>query len=530
MRHFADLIIRLDQSNKTTEKVAALTDFFREAPEHDKLWAMALLSHRRPKRTVTTTLLRQWAAELSNLSLWFFEETYHIVGDLAEAIALVLPPPKQSVDRSLSEWIAEINGWADLSEEGKRAAVTQAWMQLDTTKRFILNKLITGGFRMGVSQKLMTRSLSRATGIEEHQLAHRLMGNWHPDSVSFETLVLSDHPADDSSRPYPFFLAHPLEQPPQELGHPKDWLIEHKWDGIRGQLIVRGGDVFLWSRGEELLTNQFPEFYSAPDLLPNGTVLDGEILPYIDNQPLPFQDLQTRISRKNITAALLRKTPVIFMAYDLLEDKGADLRQVPLHKRRELLTSLHQNLHPAQQLILLSETVSADNWETIATERQRSRELGCEGLMLKNRQSPYLAGRKRGHWWKWKIDPLHIDGVMIYAQRGHGRRANLYTDFTFAVWDNQGQLVPFTKAYSGLTDEEFRQITRWVQRNTLDRFGPVRQVRPELVFELAFEGIQYSSRHKSGIALRFPRIKRWRKDKPPAQANTLDDLKAFINS
>lgn len=527
MEQFSNLFLSLDHTNKTNAKVEALASYFATAPEKDRLWAIALLSHRRPKRTVSTTLLRKWASETANLPLWFFEETYHIVGDLAEAIALVLPPSELLKHRTLSEWIDVVRSWATLEEDQKRQAVTEAWMQLDSPGRFVFNKLITGGFRMGVSQKLMTRALSKATGIDENILAHRLMGNWSPEDTTFESLVLTDHPSEDASRPYPFFLAHPLEAGPESLGHPSEWLIEHKWDGIRGQIIIRDNQLFIWSRGEELMTDRFPELHALSDLFPNGTVLDGEIMPFKNGHPLPFQDLQTRIGRKTVSAALLKRTPVIFTAYDLLEMDGRDLREAPLSSRRQMLKTLLDSV-PETQPVQLSPEVKEDKWKDVATVRESSRSRGSEGLMLKKLDSPYLSGRKRGHWWKWKIDPLLVDGVMIYAQRGHGRRANLYTDFTFAVWNDENELVPFTKAYSGLTDEEFRKITQWVKRNTLERFGPVCSVKPVHVFELAFEGIQASSRHKSGVALRFPRIKRWRTDKPANEANTLEDLKAML--
>jgi len=487
---------------------------------------MAILSHRRPKRTVNTTQLRTWAAEWSGIELWLFEESYHIVGDLAETIALLLPPPVSKSDQSLTFWINYIRELAKLEEADKRAAVLAAWQQLDTTERFVFNKLITGGFRMGVSQKLMVRALSRYTGQEESQLAHRLMGNWHPDEVSFADLILSENPLDDISKPYPFFLAYPLESNTSELGKPAEWQAEHKWDGIRGQLIVRAGKHFLWSRGEELVTDKFPEFTPLADILPDGTVLDGEILPWREGQLLSFNELQTRIGRKRLTKKILTEAPVILMVYDLLEWQGEDWRERPLHERRAQLEALVRDTD-TQGLIRLSPTINYSHWEALADERNRARIIGSEGLMLKDLSSPYLSGRKRGHWWKWKVDPYTIDAVLIYAQQGHGRRANLFTDFTFAVWQGE-ELVPFAKAYSGLTDKEFNEITRWVRKHTIEKFGPVRSVKPTWVFELAFEGIRRSSRHKSGIALRFPRILRWRKDKPIEEANTLADLEALL--
>jgi DNA ligase-1 len=526
LRRFADLFTRLDQTTKTTVKVAALADYFRDAPEDDRLWTVALLSGRRPRRTVTATDLRAWAAERAGLPLWLFEEAYPVVGDLAETIALVLPPPVTSSDLPLAHWIAEIRGLARLDQPQRRDAILAAWDALDVTERFVFNKLITGGFRMGVSQKLMTRALAEATEIPEPDLAHRLMGDWSPERTTWARLILAPDASEDLSRPYPFYLAYQLDDAPDALGPPTDWAAEHKWDGIRGQLILRGGTHHLWSRGEELMTDRFPELAAARDFLPDGTVLDGEVLAWSGNRPLPFAALQKRIGRKTVPKKLLTEAPVILRAYDLLEWEGADIRDRPFAERRTLLEALVRNL-PASAPIRLSERLPFATWDDLAATRARSRDEGAEGLMLKRLASPYLSGRKKGDWWKWKVDPLTVDAVMIYAQSGHGRRANLFTDFTFAVRDGN-QLVPFTKAYSGLTDAEFREITAWVKKNTLERYGPVRAVRPEHVFEIAFEGIQASPRHKSGIALRFPRMARWRKDKPVSEANTLDDLREML--
>lgn len=527
MKRFADLFLRLDQTTKTNAKVAALADYLRDAPDTDKLWTIAILSGRRPKRGVTTTLLREWAAEISDVPLWLFEECYPIVGDLSETIALVLPQPKRSSDKSLTGWLEIVKTLGKLSPDEKRAEVVCAWDSLAPTERFLFNKLITGGLRIGVSQKLMTRALAQATGIEQATLAHRIMGDWTPETTSFAELILTDDPSADASKPYPFYLAHALGDP-AELGSPEEWRAEFKWDGIRGQLIIRQGQHYLWSRGEELVTDRFPEFAQLSDFIPDGTVIDGEILAWRDEHPLPFNALQKRIGRKTVPKKLLKDAPVILYAYDLLEQNGGDIRPLPFDTRRAALTALINTLHKTAP-IRLSKTLKFTSWQDLADLRATSRARAAEGLMLKRASSPYLAGRKRGDWWKWKIEPLTIDAVMIYAQAGSGRRAGLYTDFTFAVWDGP-DLVPFAKAYSGLSDAEFRQITAWVKKNTLQRFGPVRQVTPQHVFELAFEGIQSSPRHKSGIALRFPRMLRWRHDKPTSEAGTLDELKKMLDT
>ena len=528
MKQFAELFSAIDQSTKTTVKVDALARYFNEAPEDDRLWTIALFSGRRPKRAVTTTRLREWGADMAGIPLWLFEECYPIVGDLAETIALVLPPGETRDDRPLTAWINELRALSDVDEDNRRTFVLNAWQALGGAERFVFNKLITGGFRMGVSQKLITRALSRATGKSEAELAHRLMGNWQPDTTSWNALIEADDPGADASRPYPFYLAYALENEPAALGPVADWRAEWKWDGIRGQLILRDGGYFVWSRGEELMTDRFPELARACDFLPDGTVLDGELLVWkaASESPASFNALQKRIGRKTVPKKLLAEAPVVLHAYDLLEWEGHDLRDTPFAARRSLLENACSDL-PADAPVRLSPQLSFDTWEDLADLRAEARSEQAEGVMLKRADSPYLAGRKKGDWWKWKLDPLTIDAVMIYAQSGHGRRANLFTDFTFAVW-NGNDLVPFTKAYSGLKDAEFREITAWVRKNTLQRFGPVRQVTPHHVFEIAFEGIQESPRHKSGVALRFPRMSRWRRDKPVQEANTLDDLKDML--
>ena len=526
MKAFAALFATLDQTTRTNAKVAALEEYFRSAPENDRLWCVALFSGRRPKRAVTTTRLREWAAERAGLPLWLFEESYGVVGDLAETIALVLPPANTTHDASLATWINRLRKLRDADDATRKAEVLAAWNGMEPLERLVFNKLLTGGFRVGISRKLMTRALAQALDRDEAQIAHRLMGDWTPDTTTWADLIEGHDPADSLSRPYPFCLAYGLEDGPESLGPPADWLAEWKWDGIRGQVIARGGQVFIWSRGEELMTDRFPELLGLRDLLPDGTVLDGELLAHDGTTPLPFAALQKRITRKTVPKKLLTEAPVILMAYDLLESDDQDLRDMPFACRRARLDALMVNM-PETAPLRPSPPVPFETWDALAASRATARDHRAEGLMLKRRTGVYHAGRKKGDWWKWKLDPLSIDAVMIYAQAGHGRRANLFTDFTFAVRDGD-TLVPFTKAYSGLTDTEFRQITNWVRRNTTERFGPVRQVRPEQVFEIAFEGIQASPRHKSGVALRFPRMARWRQDKPHWEIDTLDHLRAML--
>ena len=496
------------------------------APDEDRMWALALLSGRKPKRTVPTAKLKEWACELAKVDEWLFNESYSIVGDLAETITLMLPPVKSSNSQTLTYWVQYIKELAAFDDDAKREQVWQAWQQMGQDERFAFNKLITGGFRIGISQTLVSRAIGQFTGITQNVIAHRLMGNWTPDTVTFDELVLQERHDDDISKPYPFCLAYQIEVAPEELGKPEDWQAEWKWDGIRGQIIKRNGNMFVWSRGEELVTDKFPELLEMAAHLPDGTVIDGEILPYKDELPLPFNILQTRIGRKNITKKILADAPVGFFTYDIIEWEGQDWRSVPLAERRAQLEKLvatvnHKNL-------LLSPTVDFKTWEELTEQRKQSRAMQSEGVMLKHKASGYEVGRKKGWWWKWKVDPYSIDAVLIYAQAGHGRRANMYTDYTFALW--QGDLlVPFAKAYSGLTDKEIQQVDKIIRDTTKERFGPVRSVAPTLVFELGFEGINLSTRHKSGIAVRFPRILRWRTDKKVEDANSLDDLKALLN-
>lgn len=532
MKNFATLIKALDSSNKTSVKVDALTEYFRHASNPDRVWTIAVLSHRRPPRPVNTTLLRHWANELANIPMWLFEESYHIVGDLAETIALVIPAAREHSDKSLTEYLQEIIALKKRTDEQKRAYLHENWLALNYYERLVFTKLITGSFRIGVSQKLMTRALSKAVGVDEDLIAHRLMGDWDPNSVSFRELILEEKSSDYRSKPYPFYLAYAIEGDVANLGDAANWSIEHKWDGIRSQTIVREGEIYIWSRGEELVTDKYPEFRGFAAVIPDGSVIDGEILPFANGEIGSFNDLQTRIGRKTVSATVLKNTPCIIKAYDLLEWKGRDIRSKSYGERRHLLEALFAEIPPGALPLQLSERICLRSWSEVAAERLRSRELKSEGLMIKKNDSPYQVGRKKGDWWKWKIEPLAIDAVLTYAMRGHGRRSNLFTDYTFALWHDsekgERELVTFAKAYSGLTDAEFRQVDDWIKKNTLERFGPVRSITPELVFEIGFEGIALSKRHKSGVATRFPRILRWRHDKKIDEANSIDDLKSLI--
>lgn len=525
MKHFSLLIEDLDKTNKVNARIQALVRYFQSAEDIDKLWAIALLMDKRPKRPVNTTLLRSWAAKLSGVPGWLFEESYHVVGDLAETIALLVQQHYPDQEKPLHYWISALMALSDKSDEEKKAFILEAWQSLGYYETFIFNKLLTGGFRLGISSKIVIKALSKHTGIEENVLAHRLSGNWSPLNTTFDQLLGIHEVSVNISQPYPFCLAYPLETELSELGQPEDWSVEYKWDGIRGQLIKREGQHFLWSRGEELITDKFPEYALFSHLIPDGTVLDGEIIPMKDGLPMPFQYLQKRIGRKTLHKKLLEEVPVHFIVYDIAEWQNEDVRHLEFKARRTLLEKVVTDVgHP---FLVLSPQITFENWLALTQARDDAREKGAEGFMLKHQFSAYHTGRKKGDWWKWKLEPMTIDAVLIYAMAGHGRRANLYTDYTFAVWQGNS-LIPFTKAYSGLTDKEFAEVDAFVRKNTVEKFGPVRSVKPELVFEIAFEGIQASPRHKSGIALRFPRMKRWRRDKAAQESNTLDDLKELL--
>ena len=568
MKAFAALYAELDETTKTGAKVAAMARYFAVAPPEDAAWAVHFLTGRRPKRLVSSPKMHGWAAEVAGLPTWLFGECYDAVGDLAETIAAILPEGQGS-DLGLTYWVVDrLLPLGGREEAEQKAALLACWADLTRPEIFVWNKLITGSFRVGVSQELVTRALSEASGVPGPTIAHRLMGDWQPTPEFYRGLFAEASPETDLSRPYPFCLAHPLENGPEGLGEPDDWHVEWKWDGIRAQLIRREGRSFVWSRGEELITDRFPEILGICEALPNGTVLDGEILAWAEGKPLRFAALQRRIGRKLLSKKILQEVPAVLVAFDLLEIEGEDLRDRLFRERRARLESLVARTNrvesnglgellglppkrdaltavdtrlareaPGEAGVVLSESrlllasrLDVPSWEALAAQREDARALNVEGFMIKRLDSAYQVGRRKGHWWKWKVDPLTVDAVLVYAQRGSGKRASLYSDYTFAVWDGDGALVPFAKAYSGLTDAELAKVDRWVRAHTKEKFGPVRTVEPELVMELAFEGIQLSPRHKSGIAVRFPRILRWRHDKKPADADSLASVRELLDA
>jgi len=527
LQMFAELVAELSTSTKTNDKLQSLVDYFATAPDADKVWVIAIFSGRRPRRAVNSKLMRQWCTEIAHIPDWLFDECYHTVGDLSETLALLLPETKNSsqVNEDLSHYLQKFILIEKQDESIRKKFIVDSWQSMNQSERFVFNKLITGSFRIGVSQKTIVNALAKTVDLSSSVIAHRISGNWDPATTSFNELLSESASFADFSKPYPFYLAYAIDDNVESLGDIDHWQAEWKWDGIRGQIIKRNNELFVWSRGEELMTDKFPEYFILRDQLPDGVVLDGEIIPAVDGKPLPFAVLQTRIGRKNIGKKQLQEAPISFFVFDLLEYNYEDWREKKLTERREKLEEI---ILPIQgNAIQISKKIKFNSWNELAALRISSREMNSEGIMLKRKESLYKVGRKRGDWWKWKIDPLTIDCVMVYAQKGSGRRSNLYTDYTFAVKEGD-KLVTFTKAYSGLTDKEFAEVDNFVKRNSIEKFGPVRTVKPELVFEIAFEGIAASNRHKSGVALRFPRISRWRKDKTMDEINTIEDLKEML--
>ena len=566
MKRFARLYTELDASTSTLLKQRHLVNYFSEANAADAAWAVYFLCGGKPKRILPTALMRQAACELAQVPDWLFEECYQAVGDLAETIAHILPAPESAMDMGLAQFIeSQLFPLRKCSAEDALLKVKTRWSSLEALERFLFVKLVGGGFRVGVSKLLVTKALAQLGGLEVSLVAQRLMG--YTESVKqvsasdFSALLMAPQAnqgeAANNAAPFPFFLAHPLPAVTDALGACNDWLAEWKFDGIRGQVVKRGGEVRIWSRGEELLNDQFPELLGMAAQWPNGSVLDGELLVSRQGRVASFADLQTRLGRKRVDAKLQATHPIIFMAYDLLQCEGEDIRHLPQQERRVRLEQFALNFPDTDGRFELSELLQADSWDALQVLRAQSRSRGVEGLMLKHRQAAYGVGRTKtaGVWWKWKLDPMSIDAVLVYAQRGHGRRASLYTDYTFAVWDKAPEaaevlavcaaienkesleqsaarglprLVTFAKAYSGLTDEDFKRVDQEIKKSSVEKFGPVRSVVPSLVFELGFEGIALSGRHKSGVAVRFPRMLRIRDDKTLAQANTLADLQALL--
>lgn len=518
MKEFALLIEKIEQTKSTKEKTFLIQRYFETAPSSEAAWALFFLSGNKLKRIIGPSLLYEWAIDTLDLPSWLIDESYGAVGDLAETIALLMPKNKNTVDYSLSDLIhKELLPLEKEEKEVQKRKIIEFWNHLETSSIFILNKILTGSLRIGVSHLLTIQALSQALKVPKEIISQRLMGQWSPSAAFFDSLKLPLDPEVSHLNPYPFYLASPLQESLESLGSPKDWFAEWKWDGIRGQGIHRDGKAAIWSRGNELVTYQFPEIAELLLKLPEGTVLDGEILAYQKGMPLPFGELQKRLGRKKVTSSMIENVPLVFMVYDLLEYQHQDIRKKPLCERRALFEKWES------EKLIISPLIPFDDWKDIEKRREEALTNNTEGLLLKKKNSPYLNGRRRGNWWKFKVDPKTIDAVLMYAQPGQGWRANLYTDYTFGVFKDQ-ELVPIAKAYSGLSMDEIYLLDKWIRKNTLEKFGSVRRVRLEQVFEIAFEGMQKSSRHKSGVAVRFPRISRWRTDKPINECDTLEQV------
>lgn len=576
MKAFAALYARLDAATSTIHKRRALQEFLREAIADEALfgsaaWTVYFIAGGKPRQMIATKLLRRLALEETQLPEWLFEECYQSVGDLAETLALLLPAPATTEEAPLDVWMSERLLALKSFDEEQRYQRLRDWTRaLPQEQRLAFFKLMTGALRIGVSKLQVIEALSETTGVERRSMAQRMMGYTQASRTlraeDFAALIASADGEQDQSaaggQPYPFFLAHSfhasVDEMPALLGPVENWLVEWKFDGIRGQFIHRVGRWALWSRGEELITDSFPELAPLTHWIGSGTVLDGELVVVAPRardpgEPSatdaltdiqPFASLQQRLGRKALGAKILKELPVALVAYDILEHDGLDVRQRAQSERRTLLEATVRAAHLrsaalGQDLPLrLSPSLHAPDWRALDNLRRGARCVGAEGMMLKAQTSAYGTGRRKTGadvWWKWKLDPMSVDAVLVYAQRGHGRRSGVYSDYTFAVWDRPPEdakrtLVPFAKAYSGLSDEEMREVDAQIRKTTVATFGPVRSVAPTMVFELGFEGIALSKRHKSGIATRFPRMLRWRRDKPVAEADTLAQLQALLSA
>ena len=529
MKNFASLFHDLDGMTKTNDRLDRLVSYFNEADPKDSIWVSWFLSGNRIKGAIKTGELRSFLSERVNLPLWLIEECHDRVGDLAETLSLLagssVTGESLGLDQTIRKFLLPLRG---MDTEERKKLLYKVWDILSTEEMLPFHKLLTGGFRMGVSKGNLCKALARVGGVEPAVIAQRIAGSWTCDDLSMEDILNpTNEGIDDMNRPFPFCLASPLQEDTDGLGKLEDWQVEWKWDGIRSQLLTTGGGSgMLWSRGEESIEESFPEILECIPYLPSGLCMDGEILAWGREGLRSFSLLQKRLGRKNPVPVIQRKEPVRFQAYDLLRINGEDLRSQPMEQRRAKLETLLAGI-PDHLPIGLSSLVQEKTWDELKARRKESRDRGVEGFMLKRKDSKYETGRVKGSWYKWKIDPYMADMVVVSAQLGHGKRANLYSDYTLAVWSESGELVTVAKAYSGLSNEEIEEVDRFVRKNITGKFGPVRGVRPELVLEIAFEGVRASGRHKSGVALRFPRIHRLRKDKKITDADSLETIRGY---
>jgi DNA ligase 1 len=524
MKAFATLLDALSYTPARNGKLALLKDYFIATPDPDRGYALAALTDGLPFSFPVRQTILDLAAQHIDPELFRISRDY--VGDTAETLSLIWPNRNTGEALRLATVVEELGLIGRNQLKDKLAA----WLdRLDVNGRWAVLKLVTGGMRTGVSARLAKLALAEAFNkpIEDIEEV------WH--GLSMPYMPLFDWLTGIAARPdvkdapvfRPLMLSHPLEAPDLEALNPDDYQIEWKWDGIRVQLCARPGGTRLYSRSGDDVSASFPEFAN----MPFNATLDGELLVVRDGEVAPFQDLQQRLNRKTVTKKMLTDYPAHIRLYDLLETDGEDTRATIMSERRARLEEWFAKTKPPR--MDLSETVKADSLENLKSIWNNTRADSIEGLMLKRKDSAYVSGRPKGLWWKWKRAALTADCVMIYAQRGSGKRSSFYSDYTFAAWDDMKQpreLVPVGKAYSGFTDEELKKLDHFVRHNTTNKFGPVRQVTPSFVLEVAFDGIQLSSRHKSGIAMRFPRISRIRWDKPADEADTVQSLRQFADT
>jgi len=535
LNNFSELFLNLDSSNSTNNKIEVLKNYFLSNDPIDNSWAIYLLTGKSNKRFISGRYLKNLFSELYEYPVWLIDTCYLKVGDSAEVITLLLKNKSTSrkkvlLNISLNELLSKtIPDLSKLNDEEKNFKIKNMWETLPEDNHLIFNKILTGTFRVGVSIGLITKSISKLINIDEEIISHRLMGNFEPSIDSYEFLINKNINLQElNSKPFPFLLANTIED--KIFKHSiNDFQFEWKYDGIRMQLIKRSGNVSLWTRGQELVNDSFPELVDKMSHIKDDFVLDGELLVWNFKEQIAFDFslLQKRINRKSPTRSIQIKYPIIFIAYDLLEINGRDIREIKLENRRIELEKYFSKWHNKTEnnisaIFKICNLIFPKDWPDALNYKEKSRENNTEGLIIKKKTSIYSSGRKRGIWWKYKVDPMQLDAVLIYAKGGSGRRAGLYTDYSFALWKDK-ELIKFASAYSGLTNIEIKELDKWIRKNTIEKFGPVRSLKPEMVFEISFEKIQISKRHKSGIAVRFPRITKWRKDKKINDADSLEN-------
>ena len=541
LNKFSKLFEDLDSNNSSNKKVNSLTKYFKLNNNLNNILTIYLLIGKKNKRFISGKSLREYYANIYKIPKWLIDECYSKVGDSAEVISLLLQDKllEKNIkdDISLNELINEIlPKLKKLDENKKKLYIKSLWEKISKDNQLIFNKILSGTFRIGVSKGLVVKAISNMTGVDESIILHRLMGELEPIEETYMFLINQKLEQKELDyKPYPFQLANTFDERIKETISVDKYQFESKWDGIRSQIIKRSNNISIWTRGEELVNKTFPELIKIISHFKNDFVLDGEILIWDENKNRPknFSLLQKRLGRKSPSLKIQKDLPVVFMAYDILEINGKDIRSKILSERRNILEKSFSNLISEDKSIIgkikITKLHQISNWIDLEEVKNSARKSNTEGLVIKDKQSEYVPGRKKGNWWKYKIDPMQLDGVLIYARPGSGKRADLYTDYSFGIWEDN-KLVKFANAYSGLNNEEIRELDKWIRRNTLEKFGPVRSVKPELVFEISFDNIQISKRHKSGIALRFPRITKWRRDKNIMEADNLENALKMISN